>query len=141
MVSVSSPRKAREPPCSTVVEYFVRHYTLVLDNDQGLYNAVRAAVRDVTTDSDVTLTQYRAMSEVDRFKEFGSAIGDKVLDLVGEWYNAAIEDRENTPGAMLISEIMIESDSDIAWQLGKYYLPETNEADEFFSDEDDEDDE
>jgi hypothetical protein len=120
---------------TTVIEYFVRHYTLVLDNDQGLYNAVRTVIREVTKSADVTVSQYRAMSREDRATEFAGDIGEKVLDLVGERYLAAIEGREDTAGGMLIREIMIESDSGISWELGKHYLPESDDAGDFFDED------
>jgi hypothetical protein len=124
---------------TTIVEYFVRHYTLVLDNDQYPYNEVRRAIREITRDSDVTKSQYLAMSETDRMGAFGSAIGEKVLEMVGEWYADAIDGREDSIGGMLIRGIMIESDSDIAWELARHYMPEDSEADEFFSDDDSDD--
>lgn len=118
---------------TTIVEYFVRHYTLVLDNDQATYDDVREAVQEITRASDVTVSQYRAMTESERMNAFGSEIGEKVLDLIGGWYSAALVGREDSVGGMLIREIMIETDSDVAWHLGKHYLPEDNEADEFFN--------
>jgi hypothetical protein len=126
---------------NAVVEYFVRHYTLVLDNDQASYDDIREAVQTITRDSDVTKAQYLAMSETERMGAFGSAIGERVLDMIGEWYNAALTGRENSLGGSLIREIMIESDSDIAWALARHYMPEDSEADEFFADDETADDE
>lgn len=124
----------------TLVEYFVHHYALVLNNDQGPYNYIRDEIKRITRGSDVTLSQYLAMSEEDRATEFAMPIGEKILETIGEWYAEAIEGREDTPGGLLIREIMIESDSDVAWQLGKQYLPEDSEAEEFFIEGDDESD-
>lgn len=118
-----------------VTEYFARHYTLVMDNDQGTYNEVRAAVQMITGESDITVSQYRAMSSTERMTEFGTTIGEKVLDLVEEWYLSAIEETTDTVGGMLIREIMITNGSEMAWALADHYMPEDSEADEFFGDD------
>jgi hypothetical protein len=119
----------------TLVEYFVRHYSLVLDNDQYTHSAVQEAIQEITKSSDVTAAQYRAMSATDRATEFASSIGEKVLELIGEWYNEAIEGREDSVGGLLIREIMIDNGSEIGWELGKNYLPEDSDADEFFNED------
>lgn len=122
---------------SSIVEYFVRHYTLVLDNDQGPYLAVRAVVREHLRDQDITLSAYRAMSVEDRATDYAGEVGEKILNLIGEWLEAVIDqDNRDNIGMLLIREIMITSDSDVAWELGKHYLPDTGDADVFLDDDD-----
>lgn len=123
----------------TVIEYFVRHYTLVMNNDQSTHYVVREVIREVLSDSDVTLTQYRAMTAHDRAVEFASAIGGRVLDLIDEWYLDQIKERDSI-GGLLIREIMYTSGDDLGFALGRSYLPEDDDADNFFSDDEDTDD-
>jgi hypothetical protein len=127
---------------SDIVEYFVRHYTLVLDNDQGPYHAVRAVVREHLRDQDISLSAYRAMSVEDRETAYAGEVGEKILTLIDEWLEGVIDDdNRDDIGMLLIREIMITSDSDVAWELGKHYLPETGDADNFLDDEEEDDDE
>jgi hypothetical protein len=121
-----------------LTRYFVRHYTLVLDNDQGSYNMCREFARDVLTSEEVTLSEYLGMSVHGRADRFAMDIGNRIL----EWIDEVIDETLTGGGGlaeMLIREVMNTSDSDIAFHLGAHYLPD---ADEFLSDdEDDEGDE
>jgi hypothetical protein len=119
----------------SIIEYFTRHYTLVLDNDQGTYNAVREIIGEILSESDTTLTDYRAMSDDERSSAFAEALGSRVLDMIEEWYLDEIKEQDSA-GAKLIREIMITNGSSLAWELGKHYLPENDDAAEFLSDDD-----
>lgn len=121
---------------TTLTEYFVRHYTLVLDNDQSTYYAAVSAAKRAMRDSDVTLTQYLAMTTQERESRFAAEIGDKIADLIMGWCDEALIDRDH-PGALLMQEIMIYTDDDINRQLGAHYLPEDADADEYLTAQDD----
>jgi hypothetical protein len=144
VVLVSRNNDPRSLVMSDLIEYFTRHYSLVIDNDQGMYNAAWSAVREVTKASEVTVSQYRAMDEGTRRTAFASEIGDKLLELVREWCEAVTDEYHGTPGQMLISEVMIYDNagsSDLAWALGADYLPENDDADDYFAEDDETDDE
>lgn len=125
---------------SELVEYFVRHYSLVLDNDRGSYNAVRRAVRDAVEGEspELTLSEYRAMSAGERRDAFAEPIGAAVLELVDEWVGEVLGDRGDV-GALLIREVLMTNGSSLAWALGESYIPEDADAAEFLFDEDDDD--
>lgn len=119
---------------SEIVEYFTRHYSLVIDNDQGTYNAAQDVVRSVLTDSDVSLTEYLGMDEAERNKRFADDIGTRILELVEEWVSAALGERTD-PGTLLIREAMALNGGSLAYALGKHYMPENSEASEYLSDD------
>lgn len=127
---------------SELVEYFARHYTLVIDNDQGSYNAAYAAAREAILEEtpDVTLSQYRAMDSDVRSTAYAEAIGANVLALIEEWTDELLDEHHDTIGALLIREVLITTGSDIAYKLGEHYMPESSDADEFLTDDDDDDD-
>jgi hypothetical protein len=122
---------------SELTDYFVRHYTLVLNNYEEMYHSAISNVKRVTRDSDVTPSQYRAMSHDDRVKEFAGPIGESVLQLVEAWCFEALTDNDH-PGTRLMTEIMIFNGSDLESALGETYLPEDSEADVYFIEGDDE---
>lgn len=120
----------------TLVEYFVRHYTLVIDNTESTYGSAVNAAKTVMLESAVTVSEYKAMSNTERAERFASEIGDRIISLIQGWCEEAISDR-NHPGSLLMSEIMIFADSEIEWYLGKHYLPEESEfGDYLIADED-----
>lgn len=121
-----------------LTEYFVRHYTLVIDNDQGSYNAAVDATKEVMRVSDVTPDQYRAMSAQERVDTFAADVGDRILDLIQQWCEGPYE--RDDIGALIMREILIFSDSDIGFELGAHYLPEDAEADEYLYATEDESD-
>lgn len=121
-----------------LTEYFVRHYTLVIDNDQSTYWPAISAAKRVMRESDVTPAQYRAMSSQERADTFASEIGSRLIDLIQGWCEEALIDRDH-PGALLMNEIMIFGDSDIEYHLGAHYLPEDSELDEYLTAEDEDD--
>src|SRR3954470_19663973 len=130
---------------SDLVEYFIRHYSLVIDNDQGMYNAAWSAVSEVTKASDVTVSQYRAMDEETRRTTFAHEIGERLLSLVREWCDEVTEWYVGTPGAALISGIMIYDgeSGELTWRLGCDYLPEEDSVDfdDYFAEDESHDDE
>lgn len=123
---------------SELIEYFTRHYTLVLDNDQGSYNAVRAATREAITEEtpDVTLAQYVAMSTEDRATAYAYTIGASILALVEEWTDELLDEHHDTMGALLIREVLLTDGHDLAYALGEHYMPDDSDAQEFLSDHD-----
>jgi hypothetical protein len=129
-----------------LTEYFVRHYTLVLDNDQVPYERCRDIASDVVREGGLTFEEYQVMSEGERADEFASDIGDRILEMIHEEIDEALHGESG--GSMgelagsLIREIMIVSDSEIGYELGKHYMPEDSDMEGVLeSDEDDEDDE
>lgn len=129
---------------SDLIEYFVRHYTLLLDN--GPYFACQAATRAAILEEtpEVTLAEYRAMSEEDRITTYAESIGASILGLIEEWTDQVLDSYEgehgrNDIGLTLIREVLITNGSDMAYELGKHYLPEDSEADEFLTDDDTDD--
>ena len=118
---------------SDVTEYFVRRYTLVLNNDEGMYKAVRERVKQIMRMSSVTLSEYLAMTDEEREKEFAQEIGNRVLTMIEEWWEEAICNRDH-PGVWIVKEAMMFSGGDLAYALGKSFLPENGEADEYLYD-------
>lgn len=127
----------------TLVEYFLRHYTLVIDNDQYAYNTVNEIARTVVKDSGATLAEYKAQNTKQRNEAYASVIGEPIMDQIEEWYTDALdEDGSNanrSVGDTLIREIMITSDTEIAYKLGKHFMPEDIDMEEYLSDNDEED--
>jgi len=121
---------------SEIAAYFVRHYTLVLDNDQIPHSWVESVVRQVVKESDVTLSEYLAMSDEDRESTFAEQIGEQILNQIDEWIVEATKDSPELVRLLIRELIITNGDSHIAWLLGKYYLPENSNASEFFDDED-----
>lgn len=127
---------------SEIADYFVRHYTLVLDNDAIPHSWVESVVRQVVKESEVTLSEYLAMSDEDRESTFAAQIGEQILNQIDEWIDEATKDSPELVRLLIRELIITNGDSYIAWLLGKYYLPENSNASEFFDgeDSDDEDD-
>jgi hypothetical protein len=125
---------------SDLIEYFVRHYTLVLDNDQGSYlavcEAVKEAIREVAPD--MSAATYRAMPADKRRAMFAYNIGCNVLAIIEESTQEIIDAHDGTQGALLISEVLITNGYDMSDALGEYYLPESADAEDFFTGADDE---
>jgi hypothetical protein len=124
---------------SELTDYFVRHYTLVLDNEQGSSEAVNEAAREVVAADGVTLAEYKALSTQERNHRFAAAIGDRVIDLIAEWFDAIRPEHDST-GWLLATEVMQLGDSQIQRGLGEHYMPEDDDMENVL-DEDDEDDE
>ena len=123
---------------SELVEYFARHYTLVLDNDQGSYHAVRDAVREAMREEtpDLTVSGYRAMADDERRSTYAYTIGASVLGLIEEWTDEIMDQSDDGIGALLIREVLITNGSDLADELGRHYLPEDNDIDNFLDADD-----
>lgn len=115
---------------SEVTEYFLRHYTLVIDNSEMSHRAANRAGRRVLIDSGVTFKEYEAMSERERADRFASDIGSKVIELIDGWYHESVTDAQYI-GSQLSGEVMILADSELEWALGDHYMPETSDAEEF----------
>jgi len=126
---------------SELTEYFLRHYTLVLDNDQGTHEAVRKVVRDFFREEEVPLAEYLGMSVRERADRFASELGERILNLISEWIEEWVPDRRAGVGAELIHECMFLAggSQELEWALGDHYLPEDVDADNFMDDEDEED--
>lgn len=126
---------------SEITEYFVRRYSLVINNDQESYNAAMSIVRGITRASGVTVSEYRGMTEEQRHAQFASAIGSEILDMVRESCENVTDKAAGTFGQLLITEAMNYSGGDLEWALGVDFLPEDNEAEEYFDGDDEDDDE
>lgn len=125
---------------STIAEYFVRHYTLVIDNTEDTYKAAtRAGVR-VVRESGVSAREWKHMSDSVKRERFADEIGEKVSDLIMGWWEESVSDR-NHPGSQLAGEILIFTDSDINHALGWHYMPEDADVLDLLDDDEDEDDE
>ena len=121
---------------SQITEYFVRHYSLVINNDQESYNGARSIVRDVTRSSGVTVSEYQAMTDDERHSRFAQVIGEEILTMIRESVENVTDKASGTFGAMIITEAMNLDGGDMEWALGAGFLPEDNEADEFFDEDD-----
>ncbi len=121
-----------------VIDYMTRHITLVLDTDQGTYNAVMSAVRKVFRYDfgTVTVGEYRQMDDAKRRELFAQSIGEAVLDLFHELVAEVTDQHHGHTGQLLITEILpSQGDYDLEWRLGQHYMPETNDAADFMTDD------
>lgn len=119
---------------SEVTEYFLRHYTLVIDNDQASYWPAVAAAKQVLLDSGVTFGEYESMSRRERADRFASDIGDKIIDLIIDWW---ADVPTGGVGWQLAAEVMILADSELEWALGDHYMPETGDAEDYLPGDED----
>jgi hypothetical protein len=122
---------------SELTDFFVRHFSLVLDNDQAAYKQVNEVIRDYFDGQDVTASQYQQMSSEAREFQFAAELGEAVMGRVAEWISEAADSVEGI-AAMLIREIMLGNGSDIEYGMGVHYLPETDDAGDFLDDDEDE---
>lgn len=113
-----------------VTKYFLRHYTLVIDNSEMSHRAANLAGKHVLVESGVTFAEYEAMSTQERADRFASDIGERVISLIDGWYHESVTDRQYI-GSQLSGEVMILADSELEWALGDHYMPETGDAKEF----------
>lgn len=121
---------------SELTEYFVRHYTLVMDNDQTLYRSATARGVRAVRDADLTRAQWEALSVADREEMFAQTIGSDILETLGSLCDEALIDRDH-PGALLMREVMIFSSYDIEYAIGCHYLPEDADIVDLLADDDD----
>lgn len=124
---------------SDVTEYFVRHYSLVIDNDQSTYHAATGAALDVVRDSDITRAEWLALSTEERNGRFAGEIGDRIGDLIEEWTEAALSDRDGA-GALILREISAHNFSDVRWGLGEHFMPDDSDAADLLGDDSEGDD-
>lgn len=121
-----------------LVDYFVRHYTLVMDNDQGPYfECIRATHEAILAESpDLTLAEYLAMNDSQRETAYAAEIGAGILGLIEEWTDEVMDASGDGIGAQLIRAVLITNG--VAYELGKHYMPENGDAPDFLSDEEEE---
>jgi hypothetical protein len=114
---------------SELIEYFARHYSLVIDNTEYSYNEACRVAREAVLEEtpEVTAEQYAAMSTADRETAYAYAIGTGILALVEEWTDELLDEHEGTMGAQLLHEIRITNGSDMAYELGTHYIPEPSD--------------
>jgi len=119
----------------SVLDYFVRHITLVLDNDEVTYNRMaRTAIR-IVRNSGVTVSEWKKMNSEDRRDEYAMKIGERLVEIIEDEYLAeAVSD--GTVGAQLISEVMITGDSAFVYEIGSHYIPEDADVVDLLDDED-----
>ena len=119
----------------SVLDYFVRHITLVLDNDEATYNRMtRTAIR-IVRNSGVTVSEWKKMNSEDRRDEYAMKIGERLVEIIEDEYLAeAVSD--GTVGAQLISEVMITGDSAFVYEIGSHYIPEDADVVDLLDDED-----
>jgi len=122
----------------SVLDYFVRHITLVLDNDEATYNRMtRTAIR-IVRNSGVTVSEWKKMDSEDRRDEYAMKIGERLVEIIEDEYLAeAVSD--GTVGAQLISEVMITGDNAFVYEIGSHYIPEDADVVDLLDDEDDDD--
>lgn len=125
---------------SELTEYFLRHYTLIIDNTQSTHHAANGRAANVIVESGVTFPEYEAMSRRERADRFASEIGEKIIELITGWYEESVSDR-NHPGSQLSGEIMILADSELEWALGDHYMPEPGDVEDLLESGEDSDDE
>lgn len=121
---------------SELIDYFVRHYTLVLDNDQVTYDMVTETARDVVVEEEPSMEEYRTMSAAERVDNYADAIGEKILELIDEWLDEVVIGHSATPGGLLIREIMLTNGSDLERKLGEHYMPEDSDMEGLLDEED-----
>lgn len=118
-----------------IAQYLLDGYTLVIDNTADAYHAAVYAAREVVIDSEVTLSEYRAMNAEERESAYAQAIGDRIEELLDDWTRPMVEGA--TIGHLLIAQIYDTSGGWLKWSLGKHYMPDPDEADEFLTEGDD----
>jgi hypothetical protein len=125
---------------SELTEYFRRHLTLVLDNDQISHEEVNRIARDYIVNEEITMEEYRGMTTRTRADQFAAGIGEQILEYVNERVEEVIGG-DRSLGALLIGEIMLGSDTELEWALGDHYMPEDSDMEGLLDeDEDDEQD-
>jgi hypothetical protein len=124
---------------SELIEYFVRHYTLVLDNTESTHKHVTGLAQGVVKNSDLTLTEWKGLTTAERNERFASDIGSLVIDAIEEYVDADVPGADSGIGAALVRELLILGSSDLEYELGKHYMPEDSDVEKYLTDEDDED--
>lgn len=119
---------------SELTEYFVRHYTLVMDNDYATYHAVTDLAQERVRDSGITRAGWLALDVSARELQFASYIGEAVLNMISALCDEALSDHDH-PGGLLMREIMIFSSSDIEYAIGCHYMPEDADIAELLEDD------
>lgn len=117
--------------------YFVRHYTLVIDNDQSSYWPATKAAERVVRNSGITRAEWLALSTQERNERFAAEIGDEIMSLINAWFTEAVT--TDTIGGMLAHEIMILASGEIEWYLGQHYMPEDSDIADLLDGEDEDD--
>lgn len=121
---------------SEITEFFVRHYGLVINNRQELYNVVTAAALAVVRDSDITRTDWLALSVQQREGRYAQDIGAKVIALIQRWVTSALPPQRDHAGAMLIREVMVTDTGDVSYGLGCLFLPDDALVADLLADDD-----
>lgn len=120
-----------------LTEYFVKHYSEVIDNDESTYREATRAAVGVVRGSDITRSEWLALSGKERETRFADEIGSAIMDLITEWCEEL--DDLSGPAALLVREIMIFSSSDIAYGLGCHFMPEDAEVADLLDDDTEDD--
>jgi hypothetical protein len=108
---------------AAVTDYFVRHYTLVIDNNETAYEAVTAAATEVVLDSGISRSAWLGLAPTQRLNRYALKIGRGVLDRVTDWCREVAPPDTGHPGSQLIYETLAFRDPDVAIALGEHYMP------------------
>jgi hypothetical protein len=123
---------------SELIDYFVRHYTLVIDNDQSTYWPVTRAAVGKVRDSGITAREWRELSAGEREERFAEEIGEAVAEMISAWLEESISDRDHA-GSLIVREICFPDDSAVVRGLGAHYVPEDADIVHLLPEGDDED--
>jgi hypothetical protein len=123
-----------------LTDYFTRHITLVLDNDQRSYGMATGIAREVVAERAPTLGEYRAMAERDRVSEYASDIGERILDQLHELVDDALPEGGSL-ARLLVMELMPFGTGDLAYAVGEHYVPDPDDMEGVLDEDEDEDEE
>ncbi len=123
---------------SDINEWLLERFTLIADNDQGAYFAIRAAVSSALEDEGVTQATYRAALAEGKTDQWATAVGERVAEVFAEWIEEALP--AEGLGRLLITDAIPMRSSDLAYELGVYYLPESGDVEEMLTEDDDDED-
>lgn len=103
--------------------------TLICDNDQGAYNALTDAAREVVTgERGSTLEAYAAVRAAgprgEGVWEVAGAAGEACADVVREWADTA-----SGVAGLLLTDLLDFGDSALWSEIGWHYMPEPGDVD------------
>lgn len=139
-----SPTPERQAPImNSIVEYFTRHITLVLDNEQSSHDHATAIARDIIREDGITAPEWHAMDTQHREEVYAPQIGEAILAWLEEVIGEVIDSERDAIwlGEQLIREIMIWSDSELEYALGSHYMPEDSDMVDLLPDGDEDEEE
>jgi hypothetical protein len=107
--------------------WFVRRLSLVIDNDQGAYNAVHTAAKEAL-ESVTTRAEYIERFDADEKSYYAQKVGEAVADVIAEWIDETVPEGFVK---LLIDDAIPLQFSDFQYEIGMYYLPDPHDEEEW----------